>query len=160
MSVSNKYHWVSLQSGKHCSLCAASSIIGPTASACTVCVCCESDRKSAWFPAECLLSHSVCLSVCACDSQSVYVCVLSLLSTLLPAQNGQIHPDWNKKAAAAASSLQPGFHWTGGTSDPTATSFNPTSAPVSSDHIPETHERVRTHINSSGERQHERPRCH
>lgn len=101
------------------------------------------------------------LSAC---SLTVCVCVLSLLSTLLPAQNGQIHSDWNKKAApstaAPARSLQPGFHRTGGTADPTTTTTYPTSAPVPSDHIPETHERVRTHFNSSGERQHERPRCH
>lgn len=101
------------------------------------------------------------LSAC---SLTVCVCVLSLLSTLLPAQNGQIHSDWNKKAApstaAPARSLQPGFHRTGGIADPTTTTTYPTSAPVPSDHISETHERVRTHFNSSGERQHERPRCH
>ena len=103
------------------------------------------------------------LSACS-PTVCVRVCVLSLLSTLLPAQNGQIHSDWNQKAAAStaapARSLQPGFCRTGGTTDPTTTLPNPTSAPVPSDHISETHERVRIHFNSSGKRQHERPRCH
>lgn len=31
-----------------------------------ICVCCVSDRKSARFPAECLLSHSVCACVRVC----------------------------------------------------------------------------------------------
>lgn len=126
----------------------------------------------------CIRAHVVCriesqpgfqlsacsLSVCLRARECVCVCVLSLLSTPLPAQNGQIHSDWNKKAApstaAPARTLQPGFRRTGGTADPTTTPANPTSAPVPPDHTPETHERVRTHFNSSGERQHERPRCH
>ena len=97
-----------------------------------VCVCLYGEcrlESEPGFPAECLLSHSVC------------VCVLLLLSSLLPeAQNGQIHSDWNQKAAAAAAasppapsrSHQPVSDRTGGTTDPTSTTTHSAPAPVPS----------------------------
>ncbi len=84
---------------------------------------------------------SLCFQLTARSlSVYVYVCVLSLLlSSLLPAQNGQIHSDWDKKGAAPTAApsrlLQPAFHWTRGSTDPTSTPPNPAPAAVRSDPI-------------------------
>lgn len=59
-----KYHWVSLQSVQYRLSALIPSNITPLCSLLCVRVRCVLDRKSAWFPAECLLSHSVCACVC------------------------------------------------------------------------------------------------